>query len=198
MCCSSSIGHCFHVQAPWGVCLFQSHIFFPHEMVDCVFLGSSPWTTVLSLTHVQGKRYPSVESRWAQRRWSCLPSEKVRPNGCHGNGMMPTKHCDTTDPLWEVRQVMGSKWESVTITTQLLYIGQPELMIWRYVDTKLKEDPLDVLDNWMICIYSRILLRATILIRLLSKYTLLRLAFVLWYICNGPVSLSLPLFSNRG
>ena len=50
-------------------------------------------------------------------------------------------------------------------------------MIWRYVDTKLKEDPLDVLDNWMIRIYSRILLRATILIRLLSKYTLLRLAF---------------------
>ena len=45
------------------------------------------------------------------------------------------------------------------------------------MDTKLKDDPLDVLDNWMICIYSRILLRATILIRLLSKYTLLRLAF---------------------
>ena len=45
------------------------------------------------------------------------------------------------------------------------------------MDTKLKEDPLDVLDNWRICIYSRILLRATILIRLLSKYTLLRLAF---------------------
>ena len=45
------------------------------------------------------------------------------------------------------------------------------------MDTKLKEDPLDVLDNWMIRIYSRILLRATILIRLLSKYTVLRLAF---------------------
>ena len=74
---------------------------------------------------------------------------------------------------------MGPKWEALNVTPQLLYIGQPELMIWRYVDTKLKDDPLDVLDNWRICIYSRILLRATILIRLLSKYTLLSVAFVL-------------------
>ena len=74
---------------------------------------------------------------------------------------------------------MGPKWEALTVTPNWLYIGQPDLMIWRCVDTKLKDDPLDVLDNWMICIYSRILLRATILIRLLSKYTLLRLAFVL-------------------
>ena len=72
---------------------------------------------------------------------------------------------------------MGPKWEALNVTPQLLYIGQPELMIWRDVDTKLKEDPLDVLDNWMIRIYSRILLRATILIRLLSKEPLLRLAF---------------------
>ena len=78
---------------------FQSHIFFPNGIVDCVFLGSCSGTTVVSLTHVQGKSHPSVESRWAQRRQSCLPSEKVRPNGCHGNGMLPTKHCDTTDPL---------------------------------------------------------------------------------------------------
>ena len=99
VCCSSSIGHCFPVQAPWGVGLFQSHIFFPNEIVDCVFLGSSCGTTVLSLTHVQGKSHPSVESRWAQRRWSCIPSEKVRPNGCHGNGMLRTKYCDTTHPL---------------------------------------------------------------------------------------------------
>ena len=77
---------------------------------------------------------------------------------------------------------MGPKWEALTVTPQWLYLGQPELMIWRYVDTKLKEDPLDVLDNWRIRIYSRILLRATILIRLLSKYTLLRLAFALGYI----------------
>ena len=74
---------------------------------------------------------------------------------------------------------MGPKWKALTITSELLYIRQPELMIWRYVDTKLKDDPLDVLDNWMISILSNILLMATILIRLLSKYTLLRLAFVL-------------------
>ena len=74
---------------------------------------------------------------------------------------------------------MGPKWEALTVTPNWLYIGQPDLMIWRCVDSKLKEDPLDVLDNWMICIYSRILLRATILIRLLSKYTLLSVAFVL-------------------
>ena len=64
---------------------------------------------------------------------------------------------------------MGPKWKALTITSELLYIRQPELMIWRYVDTKLKEDPLDVLDTWMISILSSILLMATILIRLLSK-----------------------------
>ena len=64
---------------------------------------------------------------------------------------------------------MGPKWEALTVTPQLLYIGQPDLMIWRCVDSKLKEDPLDVLDNWMISILSSILLMATILIRLLSK-----------------------------
>ena len=64
---------------------------------------------------------------------------------------------------------MGPKWEALTVTPQLVYIGQPELMIWSYVDTKLKEDPLDVVDTWMISILSSILLMATILIRLLSK-----------------------------
>ena len=71
---------------------------------------------------------------------------------------------------------MDQKWEALTVTPQLLYIRQPELMIWRYVDTKLKDDPLDVLDNWMISILSSILLMAIILIRLLSKEPLLRLA----------------------
>ena len=64
---------------------------------------------------------------------------------------------------------MGPKWEDLTVTPQLLYIWQPELLIWRYVDTKLKDDPLDVLDTLMISILSSILLMATILIRLLSK-----------------------------
>ena len=64
---------------------------------------------------------------------------------------------------------MGPKWEALTVTSQLVYIGQPELMIWRYVDTKLKEDKLDVLDNWMTSILSSILLMPTILIRLLRK-----------------------------
>ena len=72
---------------------------------------------------------------------------------------------------------MGPKWEALTVTPQLVYIGQPELMIWRYVDTKLKEDPLDVLDTWMISILSSNLLMATILLRLLSKYPRLRLEF---------------------
>ena len=63
---------------------------------------------------------------------------------------------------------MGPKWEALTVTPQLMYIGQPELMIWRYVDTKLKEDPLHVLDTWVISILSRILPMDTILIRLLS------------------------------
>ena len=64
---------------------------------------------------------------------------------------------------------MGPKWEALNVTPQLLYIGQPELMIWRYVDTQLKEDPLDVLETWMISILSSILLMATILIRLLRR-----------------------------
>ena len=72
---------------------------------------------------------------------------------------------------------MGPKWEALTVTPQLVYIGQSELMIWRYVDTKLKEDPLDVLDTWMLSILSSILLMATILYRLLSEYPLLRLDF---------------------
>ena len=72
---------------------------------------------------------------------------------------------------------MGPKWEALTVTPQLVYIGQPELIIWRYVDTKLKEDPLDVLETWMISILSSILLMATILYRLLSEYPLLRLDF---------------------
>ena len=72
---------------------------------------------------------------------------------------------------------MGPKWEALTVTPQLVYIGQPDLMIWRYVDTKLKHDPLDVLDNWMISSISSILLMATILIRFLSKYPRLRLYF---------------------
>ena len=42
---------------------------------------------------------------------------------------------------------MGPKWEALTVSPQLLYIGQPELLIWKYVDTKLKEDTLYVLDN---------------------------------------------------
>ncbi len=72
---------------------------------------------------------------------------------------------------------MEPKWGALTVTPQLLYIRQPELMFRRDVDTKLKEDPLDVLDNWMISILSSILLMAIILIRLLSKEPLLRLAF---------------------
>ena len=64
---------------------------------------------------------------------------------------------------------MGTKSEALTVTHQLLYIGQPELLIWRYVDTKLKDDLLDVLDNCMISIRSSVLLMATILIILLSK-----------------------------
>ena len=63
---------------------------------------------------------------------------------------------------------MGPNWEALTVTPQLMYIGQPELMIWRYVDTKLKEDPLHVLDTWVISILSSILPIDTMLIRLLS------------------------------
>jgi len=72
---------------------------------------------------------------------------------------------------------MGPNCEALIVTPQLVYIGQPELMIWRYVDTKLKDDPLDVLDTWMISILSSNLHMVTILIRLLSKYPRLRLKF---------------------
>ena len=64
---------------------------------------------------------------------------------------------------------MGPKWEALTVTPQLLYIEQPELILGRYVDTKLKDDPLGILDTLMISSISRILLLATIPIRLLSK-----------------------------
>ena len=74
---------------------------------------------------------------------------------------------------------MCPKWEALTVPPQLLYIGQPELMIWRYVDTKVKDDALDVLDNLMISILSSIILMATTLIRLSSKYPLFMLVFCL-------------------
>ena len=64
---------------------------------------------------------------------------------------------------------MGPKWEALTVTPQLVYTWQLELMIWRYVDTKLMDDPLNVLDTLMISILSSIPLMATILIRLLRK-----------------------------
>ena len=64
---------------------------------------------------------------------------------------------------------MGPKWEALTVTPEWLYLGQPEIMIWRYVDTKLKEDPLDVLHIMMISMLSSILLVAPILLRLLRK-----------------------------
>ena len=64
---------------------------------------------------------------------------------------------------------MDQKWEALTVTPHLLCMVQPELMIWRYVDTKLKEDPLHVLDTWVISILSSILPMDTMLIRLLSK-----------------------------
>ena len=83
--------------------------------------------------------------------------------------MLPTKPCDPTDPLWEGRRGMGPKREALTVTPQLLYIEQPELMLWRYIDTKLKDAPLDVLDTLMLSSISSILLRATIQIRLLRK-----------------------------
>ena len=72
---------------------------------------------------------------------------------------------------------MGPKREALNVTPQWLYIWKHEHMIWRYVDTKLKEDPLDVLYTWMISILSSNLLMATILLSLLSKYPRLRLEF---------------------
>jgi len=94
---------------------------------------------------------------------------------------------------------VGPKWEALTVTPQLLYIGQPELMIWRYADTKLKDDPLDVLDSWMISILSSNLLMATILIRLLSKYiATLQAWFWIMIHLRGTSELILPVFSTRG
>ena len=65
--------------------------------------------------------------------------------------------------------MVEQKWESLTVPPQLLYIGQTVLMIWRYVDTKLKDDPFDALDILMISSISSIHLMNTILIRLHSK-----------------------------
>ena len=64
---------------------------------------------------------------------------------------------------------MGPKFEALTVTPKWMYYRQSELMIWRWVDTKLKNDTLDVLDDLMISILSSILLMATILLRLLGK-----------------------------
>ena len=76
--------------------------------------------------------------------------------------------------------------EDLTLTRRGLYKGNPELLIWRDVDTKVKDAPLDGLDNFMNGNISIILLMATMFIRLLSKHPFFRIAVLLWYIVKGP------------
>ena len=39
---------------------------------------------------------------------------------------------------------MGPKWEDINLTNRGLYSGHPELMIWRYVDANVNDDPAGV------------------------------------------------------
>ena len=66
-----------------------------------------PWTA----THVQGISRHHVESKWAQSGWSCLPSERTMPTGCHGNGMMPMEPFNLCAAMSDERCVLGDRWE---------------------------------------------------------------------------------------
>ena len=124
------------------MCLFQCHMFLPKQILHCVFLGCSVWTSTLILKHhrCSGKE-PSLESRWALSGQSCLPSEAFRPPGCNGSCMMPIAPCNTTSSLWDMRSIMGHLWEDLTLAEWVLDNGNPELFFYRYVDTNVKDDP---------------------------------------------------------
>lgn len=78
--------------------------------------------------------------------------------------------------------MIGNMWDALTLTSRGLYNGKPKLMIWRYVDTKVKDNILDILDNLMNIIISISLIMASMVIRFPSKNPLTRLAVGLWYI----------------
>lgn len=95
---------------------FSITYFLLNEICYCVFLGYSVFTTFMTLTHVWEKSHPYVESRWAQRMQISLPSERSRPNGCHGNSKTPIEHCDTRASLWEERWVKVPIFEAPKLT----------------------------------------------------------------------------------
>ena len=168
----------FMIQAPWGVGLFIDIFSFQMRFYtvyswDAVFENTCwPW----SATHVQGWIHHYIESRWAPSVWWCLPSVGSMPSGCHGNGMMYMEPCDTTDCLWEERDLVGLMWEALTLTPQGLNNGKPELLFWSYVDTDVKDDPSEGWYNLTNSIISIFSLMTTTLIRLLSKIWLYRYA----------------------
>ena len=54
--------------------------------------------------------------------------------------MMPIKTCDKTGPLFDVSGEIGPLWETLNLTHGGLDDWHPELMLWRHVDTEVKDD----------------------------------------------------------
>ena len=71
---------------------------------------------------------------------------------------------------------MDPIWEALNLTPSRLYIGHPELLVWRYVDTNVKDDPLHGWYNLMNSINSNIILIASTLIKCLSKHPFFKIA----------------------
>ena len=138
-----------------------------------------------SSPHVVGKCHHYVGKRWAQSWWSCLPSERSRPTGCHGNGLTCIKPCDTTASLWEERGLTGPLWQALTLTPRGLDDVQSVRLFLRYVDTEVNYEPSDGWYNLTNSIISIFSLMATTLIRLLRKTLIIQACCLIMLYLKG-------------
>ena len=126
----------FILQSSWDVGHFQPHILIPIEILHSVFVGCRVWTTLTLKCHTCSQIIPSLCREQVGPEWAvCLPSECCRPTGCHGNALMPIKHCDTIAYFWGQRGFFDAIWDALTLTHRGLAYEYLELLFWRFVDT---------------------------------------------------------------
>ena len=89
----------FIIQATWGVGLFQSHAFFPNEILYCGFLGYSVLTSTLTLKcHTCSGTEPLLCREQEGPEWAELHSHwKVQANWLPWQWHDTHWACDTTD-----------------------------------------------------------------------------------------------------
>ena len=144
MWCSSWLFPCFHCPGLLQFVFFLITYFLSKwDFILC------SWDEVFAIlcclwiaTLVRARNHHYVDSRWAQNGQSYLPSEGSRPTGCHRNGLMSIKPCNTTACLWEWC-LMGPMSEALTHTPRVLNDGPLICFFWSYVDTDVKDDTSD-------------------------------------------------------